>query len=95
MSRATFNLSPDLISQLAAATRGSEDERDRFVEEAIAEKLKKSGASEHRADGLPAAWKPFPDGKTFYDMTKDACGIFEGPGDLSTNPKHMEGFGEE
>lgn len=31
---------------------------------------------------------------SIYDMTKDLCGVFEGPGDLSTNPKYMEGFGE-
>jgi predicted DNA-binding protein len=32
---------------------------------------------------------------SFYDLAKDACGIIkDGPEDLSTNPKHMEGFGE-
>ena len=39
--------------------------------------------------------QPFPDGLTFGDLTKDVCGMFEGPGDLSTNPKYMEGFGED
>jgi len=39
--------------------------------------------------------RPFPDGKSAYDIMKDLCGVFDGPGDLSTNPKYMEGFGEE
>jgi hypothetical protein len=29
-----------------------------------------------------------------HDLMKHLCGSFRGPGDLSTNPKHMEGFGE-
>jgi predicted transcriptional regulator len=32
---------------------------------------------------------------SLHDCMKDVCGIFKGgPRDLSTNPKHMEGFGE-
>lgn len=32
---------------------------------------------------------------SFYDLTKEFCGcIKDGPPDLSTNPKYMEGFGE-
>ncbi len=29
-----------------------------------------------------------------YDRIKHLLGVFEGPGDLSTNPKYMDGFGE-
>ncbi len=28
------------------------------------------------------------------ELAGDFVGCFEGPGDLSTNPKYMEGFGE-
>ena len=28
------------------------------------------------------------------DAFSDVCGIVDGPKDLSTNPKHMRGFGE-
>ncbi|MEY2429805.1 MAG: hypothetical protein QOJ40_2690, partial [Verrucomicrobiota bacterium] len=32
---------------------------------------------------------------SLHDRMKDVCGILKGgPRDLSTNPKHMEGFGE-
>jgi hypothetical protein len=30
---------------------------------------------------------------SFYDMASDLIGKFEGPEDLATNPKYMEGFG--
>jgi hypothetical protein len=38
--------------------------------------------------------KPF---KSAYDVMMElgVVGCFEGPGDLSTNPKYMEGYGED
>lgn len=30
-----------------------------------------------------------------YDAARHLAGVVEGPGDLSTNPAHMEGFGED
>ncbi len=32
--------------------------------------------------------------KSCHDFMEDVCGSFKGPPDLSTNPKHMEGFGQ-
>jgi hypothetical protein len=29
-----------------------------------------------------------------HDLLEDLCGSIKGPCDLSTNPKHMEGFGK-
>jgi Arc/MetJ-type ribon-helix-helix transcriptional regulator len=29
-----------------------------------------------------------------HDLMQDVCGSFEGPHDLSTNPKYMEGYGQ-
>ncbi len=29
-----------------------------------------------------------------YELSKHLIGSIEGPGDLSTNPKYMDGFGE-
>lgn len=31
---------------------------------------------------------------TCHDVLSDMCGTVDGPKDLSTNPKHMPGFGE-
>ncbi len=37
--------------------------------------------------------KPTPG--SFYDKHQDSCGMFEGPRDLSSNPKkYMKGFGK-
>jgi hypothetical protein len=33
-------------------------------------------------------------GASCHDLFADVCGIVSGPKDLSTNPKHMSGFGE-
>lgn len=31
---------------------------------------------------------------SFLDLSRDVCGSIHGPGDLSTNPKYMEGYGQ-
>ena len=33
-------------------------------------------------------------GTSCHDVFGDVCGVIEGPKDLSTNPKHLSGFGE-
>jgi hypothetical protein len=33
-------------------------------------------------------------GTTCHDAFADVCGVVEGPKDLSTNSKHLSGFGE-
>lgn len=33
-------------------------------------------------------------GTSCHDAFSDVCGVIEGPKDLSTNPKHLTGFGE-
>jgi Ribbon-helix-helix protein, copG family len=33
-------------------------------------------------------------GVTCHDLLSDMCGVIDGPKDLSTNPKHLAGFGE-
>ena len=32
--------------------------------------------------------------RSLHDRIKDVCGVIQGPRDLSTNPKYMEGLGE-
>ncbi|HEV8072681.1 MAG TPA: CopG family transcriptional regulator [Opitutaceae bacterium] len=44
-----------------------------------------------RAYGVAPKEKAIPSG---YDLVKDLIGKYtDGPGDLSTNPKYLEGFG--
>lgn len=33
-------------------------------------------------------------GASCHDVFADVCGVIDGPKDLSTNPKHLAGFGE-
>ena len=33
-------------------------------------------------------------GGSCHDLFGDVCGVIEGPKDLSTNPRHLSGFGE-
>lgn len=33
-------------------------------------------------------------GLSCHDIFADVCGTIEGPKDLSTNPRHLDGFGE-
>jgi hypothetical protein len=40
---------------------------------------------------LPA---PNKNGASCYEVGRDVWGSVEGPGDLSTNPKRLEGYGE-
>lgn len=35
-----------------------------------------------------------PDIPSFFDVAQDLIGAGEGPGDLSTNPDYMQGYGE-
>ncbi len=32
--------------------------------------------------------------KTMHDLCADTCGVLEGPGDASTNPKYFDDFGK-
>ena len=36
---------------------------------------------------------PSPKGSSFAELTRGLMGCLEGPGDLSCNEKHMEGYG--
>ena len=38
-----------------------------------------------------ASW---PEGASFHELAKDVIGRFSGPGDLATNPRHMDDFGK-
>jgi len=32
--------------------------------------------------------------QTCHDLVADSCGTIDGPADLSTNPRHFDGFGK-
>jgi metal-responsive CopG/Arc/MetJ family transcriptional regulator len=50
-----------------------------------------------KSEVVRAALEQFLNGErplSALELAGDLVGCGEGPGDLSTNPKHMEGFGE-
>ena len=95
MSTLIVELSTDLAARLDAAAGSVPGEKDRLVMVALEKLLEDRHAPVPKGDVRAVDLQPFPDGQTMYDLTKDVCGMFEGPGDLSTNPRYMEGFGED
>jgi len=82
MSTLTIELSEELAARLEAASAQAQVPPAQFAR-ATLEKA------------LPAPPPEFPaDGPSAYDLMKDGFGcVSTGIGDLSTNPKHMEGYG--
>jgi hypothetical protein len=96
MDAATVVIPPDLAARLEAAAGAIPGEKDRLVREALETFLdERTAPTVRRKTPPPLNLEPFPDGQTLGDVMKDVCGKYEGPGDLSYNPKYMEGFGEE
>ena len=79
MGTLTVKLPPPLEAQLDALVRRRGQRKSVLVREAI-ERLVKEG-------GKPAKG-------SVLDLVRDLKGIVDGPKDLSSNPKHMRGFGK-
>lgn len=95
MDIVSIELSPDLNEQLEAVAGECAEDKVRVVKEALQKLLDERLAVREARKERVLNLKPFPDGQTLGDLMKDVCGKYEGPGDLSTNPKYMEGFGED
>jgi hypothetical protein len=80
MSTLTIELTDELAARLAAASRCQQVPPAQIVQEALAKVLPAPA---------PAADEP-----SLYELMKDGFGcVSSGVGDLSTNPKHLEGYG--
>jgi Ribbon-helix-helix protein, copG family len=76
----TVKLPPATSARLSAAARVRRVSKSQIVREALEKHLKYNGKSRR---------------PTFGELAGHLAGSLKGgPGDLSTNPKHMEGFGE-
>jgi hypothetical protein len=83
MSTLTIEIADDLAARLAAASERERVPASRIVVEALEKALTSQPAD------LPA-------GKSLYDAMVEvgALGCIDsGTGDLSTNPRHLEGYG--
>ena len=79
----TLKVPRALFRRLDRAARQRGQTRSRFVREAIVRSL----------EPRPAKRKIVPRKGSLLDLAGDLVGAFDGPPDLSTNPKYMEGFG--
>ncbi len=80
MKTITFKVDEDLAQRLDELADQQHTTRSAVIRSAIDQYVEQ----EERIGESPSA----------YELAKEAAGCFEGPEDLSTNPKHMEGFGE-
>jgi hypothetical protein len=94
MSILSIELPSELDARLEAVAGELPEDKARVVREALEKVLDERYAVSEKRKNRVLDLKPFPDGQTLGDLMKDFCGKYEGPGDLSTNPKYMEGFGE-
>jgi len=82
MTTLSIELPEPLAARLEAIAREQNLTRAEVAREAITAYL--------TAESVENGMRP----QTFFEAAKDLIGSLEGPGDLSTNPAHMEGFGE-
>jgi hypothetical protein len=86
VSTLQIELSPDLDARLQAVAA------DQGTSKAdVAKKLIETGLTQGQIKTETNV--PISTG-SILDLVRDLVGKFEGPGDLSTNPKYMEGFGK-
>jgi len=79
MKTISLRLSESLDMKLSRVARQREQSKSEVIREAL----------EQFFNGSLTAEKPL----SVLDLVGDLAGCLEGPGDLSTNPKHMEGYG--
>ena len=79
MPTLTCKLPPELDARLAAVSRSRRTTKSAIVREILETQLSRRPAREQvRA----------------YDVVKHLVGCLSGPRDLSSNPRHLNGFGE-
>jgi len=78
MTTITCKIPERLNAQLEAAARAKRVSKSAIVRRALEEQVRRAGRG-----AVPSA----------YDLVKHLAGSVHGPRDLSTNPRHMEGFG--
>lgn len=78
MKTISLKLSDSLEQRVASEARKRGVSKSQLVRDALESYLQNGGAVE---------------GPSCLDLSRDLAGSVEGPPDLSTNPKYLEGFG--
>jgi len=79
MKTISLKLPERLLRRLESAARERGESKSELVRTALEQMLNGAGTGKGPVSAL--------------DLAGDLVGCGEGPGDLSTNPKYMEGFG--
>ena len=79
MKTLTVKLPEELAAQLARGAQSRGKSKSEFIREAIAYYVY-NGAEKAEV--------------SCFELASDLAGSFAGPADLSTNPKHLDGFGQ-
>jgi hypothetical protein len=74
----SLKISPALESKIAADARARRVSKSQIVRELLEKHYKSNGKKRRR---------------TFGELAGHLIGVAEGPPDLSSNPKYMEGYG--
>lgn len=80
MKTISLKLPAGLRAKLERAAKSRKQSRSEVVRAALEQYL----------NGRPSVTRP----RSALDLAGDLVGCVEGPGDLSTHPKYMDGFGE-
>lgn len=78
MTTVSLKISEQLLSQLNAAARSRSTSRSALVRDALESFLGAAGT----------------DDRSVIALASDLVGAIHGPADLSTNPDHLQGFGD-
>ena len=79
MPTITCKLSPELDERLTAASRARRTTKSSVVRDILEAQLSR---------------RPRKNQRRAYDLVKHLIGRLSGPRDLSSRPRHMDGFGE-
>lgn len=85
MKTISLRLPDRLHAQVDREAKRQRRSKSAVIREAVERTLK----SRARSNGSRGKRRP-----TVFELAGDLLGSVEGPADLSTNPKYMEGFGE-
>jgi hypothetical protein len=80
MKTISLKVTEDLLRKLERTARERGQSKSEVVRAALEQFLNGAGPAQRPMSAL--------------ELAGDLVGCVEGPGDLSTNPKYMEGFGE-
>jgi metal-responsive CopG/Arc/MetJ family transcriptional regulator len=80
MKTISLKLTEDLLRKLERTARERGQSKSDVIRSALEQYLNGARAAQRSVSAL--------------ELAGDLVGCGEGPGDLSTNPKYMEGFGE-